>query len=427
MSKIPIAALAGVLVSVALRMLSPAKVRHLWHVSRADAAVYFLTFFAILGLGLLEGVQWGVAAALLIAAIRLGQTRSSVIAVPSETGRLELSGPVTFLSSLEIEKMRGQVEQLEPGSRAVLQLNSVTMMDATGAEMVVDLIGTLKARDIKVAVLVTNPEVSLQLKNADHAGVLKECVAQTQQEIVRSLESQAPLGARQRLLFGVDHYRRVHRPMYAELFERLAEKQTPHTLFITCSDSRLQPSLLTSSDPGELFIVRNVGNMVPRFTEERPPAGGGAIEYALAVLGVQQIVVCAHSRCGAIHALMKPGDVPQELKALHAWMEQVEAGELCEKLPSGISQDDTARLNALLQLDHLRSYPLIRKKLQNNQLTLSAWFFDVAHGEIEEFYPEVEKWLPVGTDLSEAQNGKVEAHSGETPKVAGNGLQRVGA
>jgi carbonic anhydrase len=124
---------------------------------------------------------------------------------------------------------------------------------------------------------------------------------------------------------------------------------------------------------------------------------------------------------------MKPSEVPQELRALHAWMEQVEAGELCERLPSGIAHDDAARLNALLQLDHLRSYPLIRKRLQTNQVRLSAWFFDVAHGEIEEYYSEVEKWLPVGAELNDAQNGKPEAHSGETPKVAGNGLQRVGA
>ena len=398
MARIPVAALAGVLVSVSLRMLSPVKVRMLWQVSRTDVAVYFLTFFVIVGVGLLQGVQWGIAGALLIAVVRLGQTRSRVSdTAPSETGRLELEGPVTFLSSLEFEKLRARVEHIPSGSRAVFQLTGVTFMDATGAEMVVDLVGTMKARDIKVAVWITDPSIARRMKNADHAGALEGTMARTQTDIVQILETQAPLSAHQRLHFGVEHYRRVFLPRYAQLFEHLAEKQSPHTLFITCSDSRLQPSLLTSSDPGELFIVRNIGNMVPRFTEQNPPTGGSGIEYALGVLGVEQIVVCAHSRCGAIHGLMRPKEVPQELRSLRAWLEQVEAGELCEKLPSGISMDETARLNALLQLDHLRSYPIVGERLAAQKLRLSAWFFDVATGDIEEYLPDLQKWLPVGT------------------------------
>jgi carbonic anhydrase len=408
-ARIPIAALAGVLVSVSLRMLSPSKVRNLWRVSRADTAVYFVTFFVIVGVGLLQGVQWGIAGALIIAAVRLGQTHTRVvITTPTEAGRLELTGPVTFLSSLEFEKLRSHIEQMPVGSRAVFELTGVTMMDATGAEMVVDMIGTIKARDIKVAVWVTDPDLLHRMKGADHTGVLEGSIARTQQQILQILETQAPLSARQRLLFGVEHYRRAILPRYAKLFENLAEKQSPHTLFITCSDSRLQPSLLTSSDPGELFIVRNVGNMVPRFSEQNPPSGGGGIEYALGVLNVEQIVVCAHSRCGAIHALLKPSDVPPELRSLRAWLEQVEAGELCGKLPSGISQDDTARINALLQLDHLRTYPIVRERLKANQLRLSAWFFDVAKGEIEEYSSGAGTWVPVGTVVPQSLSGGTE-------------------
>jgi carbonic anhydrase len=398
MARIPVAALAGVLFSVALRMLSPAKVRMLWQVSRTDTLVYFLTFFVIVGVGLLQGVQWGLAAALLIAAIRLGQTHMRVaVTRPEETGRLELAGPVTFLASLEFEKLRAHIEVIPRSSRTVFQLTGVTMMDASGAEMVVDLVGIIKARDIKVAVWVAEPEILKTLTSADHTGILEGSLARTQQEIVKILETQAPLSGRQRLLFGVEHYRRVFLPRYAKLFENLAEKQSPHTLFITCSDSRLQPSLLTSSDPGELFIVRNVGNMVPRFTEQDPPTGGATIEYALAVLSVEQIVVCAHSRCGAINALMRPGEVPADLACLQHWLEQVEVGDLCNRLPTGVSQDETARLNALMQLDHLRTYPIVRKGIEAQTLRLSAWFFDVAKGEIEEWFPASQKWLPVGS------------------------------
>jgi carbonic anhydrase len=227
--------------------------------------------------------------------------------------------------------------------------------------------------------------------------VLQGVLADTEQEIATVLSVAEPISARSRLMMGVDRYRRDHLPRYADLYGRLAAKQAPHTLLVTCSDSRIQPSLITCTDPGELFIVRNVGNMVPRFSASQPPPAGAPIEYAVGVLGVRNIILCARSCCGAIQALSRPGEVPASLPCLQAWLAATEARAMVDGLPSGVAQDETARLNVLLQLDHVRTYPLVRGPLETGALRLYAWFFDVATGEIEEWSPVEQRWHKLDT------------------------------
>lgn len=397
MGMIPIAALAGVLVAVALRMLDPSKLLALFRASRADAAVYAVTFAVIVGVDLIAGIRWGIAAALLIAAVRLGQTQLSVLGADGPSPlQIRLAGPVTFLSSLRLESLHRDLERLGPGDRAVVDLSNVTTIDSSGAELIIDVVGSLKSREVDVAVLVTNPRIERRLLGTDHGGVLALCLARTEQDVPAILGAHAGMSPRQRLEFGVEHYRRHHLPRYADLFEKLAPRQVPHTLFITCSDSRIQPSLLTSTDPGELFILRNVGNMVPRWE------GGGAtspavgVEYAVGVLGVAEIVVCAHSRCGAIHAITHPGEVPARLTSVRSWVESAETLDLRERLRAANSEDGAARLNVLLQVDHLRGFPIVREKLEANALSLRAWFFDVVRGGVEEWDPHAERWFAVG-------------------------------
>jgi carbonic anhydrase len=202
--------------------------------------------------------------------------------------------------------------------------------------------------------------------------------------------------SRERLLDGVERYRREHLPRHAEIYARHADRQTPHTLFVTCSDSRIQPVLITCTDPGELFIVRNVGNMVPPYDAQQPPPAGASLEYAVGVLEVSAIVVCAHSRCGAIAALTQPSQVPASLASVHAWIVATEARAMVERLPSSLSQDDTAKLNALLQLDHVRTYPVVQEHVEAGRLRLHAWFFDIATGDLEEWRSDERRWMPIG-------------------------------
>ncbi len=250
----------------------------------------------------------------------------------------------------------------------------------------------MKQRGLSVTLHGLRPDLQRQALAADPSGVLESVLATTEQEVACVLAGAGALSARRRLGVGVDRYRRDHLPRYADLYGRLAEKQVPHTLLITCADSRIQPALLTCTDPGELFTVRNVGNMVPPYEGADPPPAGAAIEYAVGVLGVGVIIVCAHSRCGAIQALLDPGKVPSSLTCLQAWLVANEAYRMVSALPRGIAPDEVAKLNALLQLGHVQSYPVVRAPLAAGTLRIFAWFFDVATGEIEEWSPGDQRW-----------------------------------
>lgn len=402
-ARVPIAALAGVLVAVSLRMLDPRKLLALLRVSRGDAAVYATTFVLIVLTDLASGVQWGILAALAVAAVRLGQSHTHVHPGSGvDATRIRLRGPLTFLASLKVDRLRAQIDRLRPGARAILDLSEATALDASGVELCLDLVARMRERELAVAVAGLRHDLAARLAAADHAGILAGALATTEQDVPRLLAAPASLSARQRLLLGVEHYRAAHLPRYGDLFARLARKQTPHTMLITCADSRIQPALMTSTDPGELFIVRNVGNMVPPWSASPPPSAGAALEYGVFVLGVSEIVLCAHSRCGAINALRQPETVPERCAILRSWLSDTEAQSLCDGLPSACSDDDVARLNALLQLDHVRSYPVVRERIEAGALHLRAWFFDVATGEIEEWCPDSARWKPLALPCIDA-------------------------
>jgi carbonic anhydrase len=392
MARIPIATLAGVLVAVALRMLDPRKFLAMARAARGDAGVAMLTFALIVSTDLVEGVQWGIVAALVLAAVRLGQSHLRLHDHDRSTARVELSGPLTFLASLQIEALRERIASVRPGRPVVLDASGATALDASGVEMLADLVRALQQRTPSVALHGLRPDLLRHALAADPTGVLAGVLAPTEQDVACRLAGGGDLPARQRLMMGVDRYRRDHLPRYAELYGRLAEKQAPHTLLITCADSRIQPALLTCTDPGEIFTVRNVGNMVPPYVAASPPPAGAALEYAVGVLGVRVIIVCAHSCCGAIRALLSPGSVPPALASLQAWLVANEAYQMVSGLPRDLAPDDTARLNALLQLEHVQSYPVVRAPLAAGTLRVFAWFFDVATGEIEEWSPGEQRW-----------------------------------
>ncbi|MFF3844314.1 carbonic anhydrase [Streptomyces sp. NPDC002328] len=168
-------------------------------------------------------------------------------------------------------------------------------------------------------------------------------------------------------------------------YRRLAEGQYPEALFITCSDSRVIPALITGARPGEIFELRNAGNIVP--PHGRPGASGEAatIEYALEVLGVQDIVVCGHSHCGAMGAL-KSGDDLSALPGVDAWL-QLARPRLASVLDGDLedpSLPDIAQLNVVNQLAVLRSYPAARRRIDEGRLRLHGWYYEVDTGQVHE-------------------------------------------
>ena len=164
-----------------------------------------------------------------------------------------------------------------------------------------------------------------------------------------------------------------------EEFAGLAEGQSPQVLFITCSDSRVVPALITGARPGELFELRTAGNIVPPYASEHPTSEACTVEYAVEVLGVRDIVVCGHSHCGAVGALVR-GDDLTAVPAVRDWLTHA------TPRPSGTVEDpavtEGVQSHVLTQLLRLRSYPYIEKRVKDGQLSLHAWFYEVHTGAV---------------------------------------------
>lgn len=189
----------------------------------------------------------------------------------------------------------------------------------------------------------------------------------------------------QRLVDGIHHFQKEVFASHQELFARLHERQAPETLFITCSDSRINPNLITQTLPGELFILRNAGNLVPAYDAH---LGGDAatIEFAVAALNVKDIIVCGHSGCGAMHALLHPERL-EALPACAAWLRHAQKtrtiieGNYAD-LEEGPRLTATVEENVLVQLEHLRTHPAVAAGVEAGRLRLHGWVYKIETGEV---------------------------------------------
>jgi len=203
---------------------------------------------------------------------------------------------------------------------------------------------------------------------------------------------------------GVERFHKEAGEPYRGLFESLADRQEPHTLFITCSDSRIVPNLITQTEPGELFIVRNVGNIIPPFETDNLPAEGAAVEYAAGVLGVSEIIVCGHSGCGAMGAITS-GKSFDELPSLSRWLSRARSVHMLRERPT---PDAAARLNTLLQVKHLATYAVVRKRAAEGGLRLHAWYYDIGTSELFEWDEQLGEFQLLTTERirqMEAEHG----------------------
>lgn len=176
-----------------------------------------------------------------------------------------------------------------------------------------------------------------------------------------------------------------------EEFRRLGAGQSPQALFVTCSDSRVVPALIIGAAPGDLFELRTAGNIVPEYRPERPAGEAATIEYAVQVLGVEHIVVCGHSHCGAVGALVRGEDLTG-VPAVRGWLESA-----APELPGGADADadggtpelaDAVQRHALAQAERLRAYPCVAEGLAAGRLSLDVWFYEVHTGAVRRHRPE---------------------------------------
>ena len=175
-------------------------------------------------------------------------------------------------------------------------------------------------------------------------------------------------------------------PTQRPLFDELSRGQKPHTLLITCSDSRIDPNLVTQTAPGEIFVVRNAGNIVPPFGSSR---GGeeASIEFAIEALGISNIVICGHSQCGAMIALMEPQKV-ESLPSVARWLEHASATR--RRLASGSSSTprlSPAEENVLVQAENLRTHPAVSAALCRGQVKIYGWMYHCEEGIVTVYDP----------------------------------------
>jgi carbonic anhydrase len=205
----------------------------------------------------------------------------------------------------------------------------------------------------------------------------------------------------QKLVQGVHHFQDGIFGANRAMFERLVTGQHPLALFITCSDSRINPNLLTQTEPGELFIMRNAGNIVP--SHGGTAAGGEAatIEFAVAGLGIKDIIICGHSHCGAMKAAIGNPAELADMPAMRGWLAHAEATrriirDKYQHLQGTALVTASVEENVLVQLENLRTHPVVAAGLASRALSLHGWVYKFETGEVFAFDPGEGQFLPLG-------------------------------
>jgi carbonic anhydrase len=210
----------------------------------------------------------------------------------------------------------------------------------------------------------------------------------------------------EQLKAGVRRFQTEVYPAREAMYTQAAsEPQRPHTLFITCADSRIDPNEITGTGPGEVFVTRNIGNMVPTYGEM---LGGvsAVIEFAVSSLGVRHVVVCGHSDCGAMKALLEPQSVAK-MPTVTSWLKNASAAlPVAEALYASDVREGSDRSlleelteqNVLLQMRHLKTHPSVVAAMVAGNLTMSGWVYEIGSGEVRIARDGQQIFRPIGSD-----------------------------
>ncbi|CAN5412934.1 hypothetical protein BH10PSE19_BH10PSE19_07660 [soil metagenome] len=391
-SLIPIAALAGVLFSVAFNMINYREFRNLWFISRPEALVYGITFLTIVFFDLIAGVQVGIFAAGVIVLIKAARAHMHVSWLSDDqTIRLSLSGSLTFLTTTKLDDLEQQLQTTPANHTLILDLSNITNLDSSGALAIVDLFNQAQQKNIHFYLKGFPLRFEALLKINGGEILLEKYYIISEREL-RTKDNLHKLSTfHGRLVHGVQQFYKSKKHRNTRLFDYLALTQDPHTLFIACSDSRIIPNVMTSTDPGELFCIRNVGNFIPPFVDGGANSEAAAIEFALNKLAVTDIVICGHANCGAIKACCNPtpmSDSPE----LQNWIEKIK-----EQIQHSLSLplNEIAQKNVVNQIENLKTYPAVKNKLRTKSINIYAWFFDFEKHVISEWNQKIAAFEPI--------------------------------
>ncbi|MFF2849717.1 bifunctional SulP family inorganic anion transporter/carbonic anhydrase [Streptomyces sp. NPDC058001] len=387
---IPLASLAALVMAVGIQMVS---LHHIRTVTRhREVLVYAVTILAVVFLGVLEGVALGVAVAVGVALHRLARTRITHERDARGVHHVRVRGQLTFLA---VPRLSRALHQVPAGTDTVVELDG-SFMDHAAYESLQDWQVAHRAHGGSVEVAGRAGRRIAEPASASHTCCRpwtpwRNHHCDRPQTMPHADGRQRPSG--HQLASGISAFQRNTAPLVRGELARLArEGQRPAQLFLTCADSRLVTSMITSSGPGDLFVVRNVGNLVPRpGAESGDDSVAAAIEYAVDVLKVRSITVCGHSGCGAMQALLStpPGGAQTPLKRwLRHGAASVERMKTTDgpwaRLAGRAPADAVEQLcltNVVQQLEHLRQHEAVARRLAEGALELHGMYFHVGEAQ----------------------------------------------
>ncbi|MCE6993885.1 carbonic anhydrase [Saccharothrix sp. S26] len=390
---IPLAALAGVLLVVGVRLVSVRRMRALWR--HGEFSAYAVTLAGVVVLGLVEGVLLGVAAAALRSLHRL--TRASVRVEQEPDGwRVVIRGSLVFFGAGRL--VRG-LRAIPLGQRVVLELH-IDFLDHGAYEAIDDwragyerLGGHVEVDEVHDTWFSKARKGIPALRKTPLSPLPRWFAPWSHWQRNRTVTVPRPRADVDPMMRGMREFERSTAPLVRPFLAELAARgQRPRQLFITCADSRVVPNLITTSGPGDLFCVRNIGNLVPLDGDD---SVGAAIEYAVEVLAVETIAVCGHSDCGAMKAVVNGSTRPGT--QLHTWLKAVEpslirfhAGESDLPVVERLSVANVAQ-----QLDNLMAYRSVREAVTTGSLRLVGMYFDISAARVYLVDPDHDGLHPV--------------------------------
>ena len=383
---IPLSVLAGLLVHVGIRLVDAHHIRQL--VTFREAFVYVATVGGVVVLGLLPGIGLGLALAVLLLLRSLSDTN---IAVEGTDGRyhVRIGGSLTFVG---IPRLTAALSKVPMGTHVDVDL-MVDFMDHAAFEALHSwrltherLGGRVDIDELHESWYANAANGTPRFGKSRLDGLLGSLRRRARREAFPAMARATE--ATERLLHGAATFNAVTSRDVKPLLSHLADVgQTPQALFITCSDSRIVPADLVNADPGDLFVLRNIGNIVPTWSEGpgKDDSVGSAVEFAVDVLKVHSIVVCGHSECGAMKALMSGHEALGG--SLARWLAHGKSslGRLAREGTTASStspHNDLARANVVEQLSQLRTYPSVRLALDDGRLRMYGWYFDLKRAKV---------------------------------------------